>query len=56
VEAFLARQIKFTEISRIIEQTLAILPASKIDSLQQVLDDDAAARQQATDIIKTCKH
>jgi len=50
VAAFLARQIKFTEIAKIIEQVLTKLPANEADSLEQILADDAAARKLAEEL------
>lgn len=47
VDAFLQRQIKFTDIAKLIEQVLEKLPANNADSLEQVLIDDAAAREVA---------
>jgi 1-deoxy-D-xylulose-5-phosphate reductoisomerase len=51
VEAFLQRQIRFTDIARIIEQVLDALPANKADSLEQILADDQAARSLAQEFI-----
>lgn len=52
VEAFLQKQIKFTQIPQIIEQVLADVPASNGDTLEQVLADDKRARLVATALIK----
>ena len=52
VEAFLQKQIKFTQIPQIIEQVLADVPASKGETLEQVLADDKQARLAATALIK----
>lgn len=52
VEAFLQKQIKFTQIPQIIEQVLADVPASNGDTLEQVLADDKQARLVATALIK----
>ena len=52
VEAFLQKQIKFTQIPQIIEQVLADVPASNGDTLDQVLADDKQARLMATALIK----
>ncbi len=51
VEAFLQRQIRFTDIARIIEQVLNTLPVNQADSLEQILADDAAARQYARELV-----
>jgi len=51
VDAFLQRQIKFTDIAKLIEQVLDKLPANNADSLQQILTDDAAARQAARELV-----
>jgi len=51
VEAFLNRQIKFTEIPIIIDQVLSKQSASSGDSLEQVLEDDKQARISARDYI-----
>ncbi|MBE9533049.1 MAG: 1-deoxy-D-xylulose-5-phosphate reductoisomerase [Proteobacteria bacterium] len=52
VEAFLQKQIKFTQIPQIIEQVLADVPASNGETLEQVLADDKQARLAATALIK----
>ena len=52
VEAFLHKQIKFTQIAQIIDQVLSEMPASNGDTLEQVLADDQQARQIAKDMIK----
>lgn len=51
VDAFLQRQIKFTDIAKVIEQVLTNLPANNADSLEQILNDDATARQLAQDMV-----
>lgn len=51
VDAFLQRQIKFTDIAKVIEQVLTKLPANNADSLEQILIDDATARQLAQDMV-----
>ncbi|PHS24805.1 MAG: 1-deoxy-D-xylulose-5-phosphate reductoisomerase [Methylophaga sp.] len=53
VEAFLNKQIKFTQIAQIIEQVLAKITASNGDSLEQVLADDMQARELANTMINT---
>jgi len=52
VEAFLNKQIKFTQIPKIIEHVLEQVPASAGDTLEQVLDDDLKARQAAQELVK----
>ena len=52
VDAFLNRQIKFTEIAVIIEQVLSQQTASRGESLEQVLADDKQARSLANRYIK----
>lgn len=51
VEAFLKKQIKFTQIAQIIDQVLSKMPASNGGTLEQVLADDQQARQIAKDLI-----
>lgn len=51
VAAFLKRQIKFTDIARLIEQVLTALPVHAADSLEQILADDAAARRLAEEMV-----
>jgi len=50
VEAFLQRQIKFTDIAKVIEQVLHTVPARNADSLEKVLADDLAAREFAQEL------
>jgi len=52
VEAFLNKQIKFTQIPKIIEQVLDKIPASSGETLDQVLADDLKARQLAEELVK----
>ena len=52
MEAFLQRQIKFTQIPQIIEQVLTDLPTNNDDTLEQILADDKQARRIATALIK----
>lgn len=47
VAAFLQRQIRFTDIARVIEQVLNEVAANDAGSLEQILADDAAARRHA---------
>lgn len=51
VEAFLQRQIRFTDIARMIEQVLKTVPVNAADSLEQILADDAVARQYARELV-----
>jgi 1-deoxy-D-xylulose-5-phosphate reductoisomerase len=51
VEAFLNRQIKFTEIAKTIEHVLSKQVATSGETLEQVLADDQHARQLALDYI-----
>jgi 1-deoxy-D-xylulose-5-phosphate reductoisomerase len=51
VDAFLNRQIKFTEIAAIIEQVLSKQTASSGECLEQVLADDKQARLLANNFI-----
>ncbi len=52
VEAFLQKQIKFTQIPQIIDQVLTDLPANNGDTLEQILADDKQARSAAITLIK----
>jgi 1-deoxy-D-xylulose-5-phosphate reductoisomerase len=49
VAAFLDRRIGFTDIARVVEQTMDLLPAEPVDlgGLEHVLGVDATARHQA---------
>ncbi|KGM06546.1 1-deoxy-D-xylulose 5-phosphate reductoisomerase [Methylophaga thiooxydans] len=51
VDAFLQRQIKFTDIAKLIEKVLHDLPANEASSLEQILADDAAARVLASELV-----
>ena len=51
VEAFLNRQIKFTQIPEIIEQVLSEIPLSSGDTLEQILADDQKARDLAVQLV-----
>ena len=44
VQAFLQSQIAFTQIAELIEQTMNNVKSHQSDSLQQILQDDQAAR------------
>ena len=57
VEAFLKREIKFTDIARVIAEVLANLPAQAADSLDQILNSDKLAREMATQQMQSlCNH
>jgi 1-deoxy-D-xylulose-5-phosphate reductoisomerase len=45
VEAFLKRQIKFTDISKLIHKTLDKIPNRLAKDIEHVLEDDAASRR-----------
>ncbi|MBT7409294.1 MAG: 1-deoxy-D-xylulose-5-phosphate reductoisomerase [Methylococcales bacterium] len=51
VEAFLEKQIKFTEIAETIEKVLHKVPSGKAESLEKIIEDDLAARQNANQIL-----
>lgn len=51
VDAFLQRHIKFTDIAKLIEKVLHELPANEANSLEQILADDAAARELASEMV-----
>ena len=51
VVAFLDRQLAFQAIASVIEQTLEQVSSTPVDTLQQVLAADAAARHVAQDLI-----
>ncbi|VFM94941.1 MAG: 1-deoxy-D-xylulose 5-phosphate reductoisomerase [Candidatus Kentron sp. G] len=51
VAAFLAREIPFTAIYRVIETTLARMTSREAGALETVLEDDAAARGIARDLV-----
>jgi 1-deoxy-D-xylulose-5-phosphate reductoisomerase len=51
VESFLAGGLRYTGIHRVIEQALQRLPARQADSLQTVLEADAAARRVAAECV-----
>jgi len=51
VAAFLESRVGFLDIAAIVEETLAALPDRRIDSLEDVYDCDAAARQVATRLV-----
>lgn len=51
VEAFLNKRIRFTDIPRVIAGTLETTSARPADTLQVVLEDDAAARESALGLL-----
>jgi len=51
VQAFLERRIAFPVIPRVIEETLARVPAQAAGSLETVLAADALAREQAAELV-----
>lgn len=51
VAAFLSKQIKFTQISEIVRETLNRFPAYDLPSIEAVLDCDRKAREIAKDLI-----
>lgn len=57
VEAFLNRQIKFTDIARIIADVLEMVPSTAADSLEQILSADELARKVAQQQMQViCNH
>ena len=52
VEHFLARHIRFTEISSLITEVMERTSAGTADDLAAILDADAAARRLARELIK----
>ena len=52
VESFLAKQIKFVEIAKLIEKTLENIEAQVVDDLQTILADDFRAREYVQQQIK----
>ncbi|RFC37201.1 MAG: 1-deoxy-D-xylulose 5-phosphate reductoisomerase [Candidatus Nitrotoga sp. LAW] len=52
VAAFLNKQISFLAIPRLIEDVLADLPVTTVNTLEDVLTADAAARLMANDLMK----
>jgi 1-deoxy-D-xylulose-5-phosphate reductoisomerase len=52
VEAFLNKQIKFTQISQLVERVLNNSGAQQINSVDHLLEIDNEARQHALQIIK----
>ncbi len=52
VAAFLAEEIPFTDIPRVIAATLAAVPGRTADSLSDILDDDRHAREYARNLVR----
>lgn len=52
VASFLDNTLKFTDISYVVEQTLINLPSRAADSLNEILEDDLAARKEAERLIQ----
>ncbi|HET6223682.1 MAG TPA: 1-deoxy-D-xylulose-5-phosphate reductoisomerase [Dongiaceae bacterium] len=52
VEAFLEGRIGFLDICRVVEETLACVPATPTDSLDAVLTADRSARQCAINVVR----
>lgn len=52
VASFLDNELKFTDIADIVEQTLLNLKSRPARSLTEILDDDAAARKEAEQLIR----
>ena len=53
VAAFLDRQIAFLAIPQLIADVLAVVPVSPVNTLEDVLDADAAAREAALRMVKS---
>ena len=51
VQGFLAREIRFLDIARIVEQTVAATPNGRLASLDDVFEADEAARRVARQLI-----
>ena len=52
VEKFLSEQIRFTDIARVVEATLENVPGRAAATLEEILADDQAAREFASNVIK----
>ena len=52
VASFLDNELKFTDIPYIVEQTLSNLSSRPANSLTEILEDDAAARKEAEQLIQ----
>nr|VFK61760.1 MAG: 1-deoxy-D-xylulose-5-phosphate reductoisomerase [Candidatus Kentron sp. TC] len=51
VTAFLARRIRFNAIYRVVEATMSMMTSREADSLEVILEDDANARDVATEFV-----
>ncbi|HKO87386.1 MAG TPA: 1-deoxy-D-xylulose-5-phosphate reductoisomerase [Burkholderiales bacterium] len=51
VDAFLSRRLPFTQITTVIEDTLQALPASKLETLDDVVEADGLARRYASGLL-----
>jgi 1-deoxy-D-xylulose-5-phosphate reductoisomerase len=51
VHAFLAGHIEFLDIAATVERTLELMPGGELDSLDDVYNVDAAARETAASLI-----
>lgn len=56
VEAFLNEQVRFTDIARIIERSMAEFTADSADTLEHILAADSQAREVAKAMIADIKH
>ena len=52
VEAFLGRRLRFTDIPRVIEAALSVLPARPAEELDVILEDDRRSREVALDFVR----
>ncbi|MFQ5487037.1 MAG: 1-deoxy-D-xylulose-5-phosphate reductoisomerase [Gammaproteobacteria bacterium] len=52
VAAFLAEEMSFTDIPRLIAATLAAIPGRTADALSDILDDDRRAREHARNLVR----
>ena len=52
VASFLDNKLKFIDIAYIVEQTLINLPSRAASSLNEILEDDSAARKEAEHLVK----
>lgn len=55
VHSFLAEEIGFLDIARIVEETLALMSVGRLDTLDDVHEADAAAREKARGLISTMR-
>ncbi|WP_110428412.1 1-deoxy-D-xylulose-5-phosphate reductoisomerase [Glaciecola sp. KUL10] len=52
VDAFLRKEITFTDIAKVNQTVLETIPCSKMTSIQQILEHDALARASANTVIR----